>query len=88
MQKKGTYNDKERQSSCFSCGPGKFNDKLGSFQASECLECPAGYYCPDERTVSPIVCPADFYCPKGTGEPSECKPLHSSPEQSTVSLSI
>ena len=54
-------------------------------QQSECLECPAGFYCPDqdafddsavlisnEAKISAIPCEAGHYCPKKSHAMTEC----------------
>lgn len=33
---------------------------------SDCVTCPAGYYCVQASTTSGVQCPAGYYCPQGT----------------------
>ncbi|XP_071497018.1 uncharacterized protein [Diadema antillarum] len=46
------------------CPPGTYNENT---QQSECLACPAGWYCPGNvSNFRPFDCPAGYYCPNGT----------------------
>lgn len=50
------------------CSKGTYN----SFeQQTNCIECPAGYYC-DTNATAPAICPLRYYCPNGTVEPVFC----------------
>ncbi len=53
-----------------SCGEGKFNMRIGTDSVSDCLSCPAGYYCPASPAATEDKfnnCPAGRYCPGGAG---------------------
>lgn len=56
------------------------------FSASQCLDCPGGYYCPDNMTVTPISCPSGSCCPKGCSDPITCSFLHDAGSGQTVSI--
>jgi hypothetical protein len=49
-----------------ACPPGKFSISTGNINASQCLECTPGFYCPNSSTIIPLHCPSGFYCPLGT----------------------
>lgn len=44
--------------------------KRGAATESDCIDCPAGYYCLEDGTL--VDCPTGHYCPKGETEPIEC----------------
>ena len=35
--------------------------------ADACLDCPAGFYCVDDKSQDPKPCPQGYYCPVKTG---------------------
>ena len=35
--------------------------------ADACLDCPAGFYCVNDKSQDPEPCPKGFYCPTKTG---------------------
>ncbi|CAN0467660.1 unnamed protein product, partial [Laminaria digitata] len=37
-----------------------------------CLDCLAGYYCPDSASTTVEPCPAGQYCPEGSDVPNLC----------------
>ena len=46
------------------CPSGTYNNQTGR---SNCTECPAGYFCPENTTTYEIFpCPVGHYCPPGT----------------------
>ncbi|XP_053278074.1 signal peptide, CUB and EGF-like domain-containing protein 1 [Pleuronectes platessa] len=54
-----------------SCPPGTYQGSPGQ---AECVECPAGFYCPGSveagtghvsGTRTPVLCPEGHYCPAG-----------------------
>ena len=52
------------------CSDGQYNMQIASYQPSDCLSCPQGYFCPQNPTGSQgkvNACPAGNYCPTGTG---------------------
>lgn len=53
------------------CPKGKHNPNKGAFDPTiDCVECYAGYQCPNDGTSeSDVKCPAGYYCPQGTGVP-------------------
>ena len=51
------------------CLPGTYNPS--SVQTS-CLVCPAGFYCFNYSTITPVACPAGKYCTEGTDVPERC----------------
>ena len=46
------------------CEPGTYNLKLGASDVSECLDCPAGYYCPEPGMSNGRLypCADGFFC--------------------------
>ena len=49
------------------CSPGTYNDFYGQ---SVCINCPAGFNCPDSATVLySMLCPKGSYCLAGTSNP-------------------
>lgn len=52
------------------CPPGVYSPTA---QASECINCTAGYYCTDGITL--VDCPQGNYCPSGTGNVFELCPV-------------
>ena len=54
------------------CPKGTFRSITGGADATDCGNCPAGYYCPTIATVTPINCPQGSYCPLGTISPVYC----------------
>ncbi|CAN0436223.1 unnamed protein product [Ectocarpus sp. 12 AP-2014] len=47
----------------YPCEPGTYNNEESQ---ESCLDCTAGYYCPDQATITPTVCPVGSYCPVGS----------------------
>ena len=48
---------------------GTYNRLEGKRAATDCLPCPAGYYCSEvgkDRLVSQDECPARYFCPEGS----------------------
>ena len=56
----------------YPCSAGTFNNVTGGFDESKyCLECPPGFYCPQE-TDQPINCPSGYFCNAGEeSDPSQ-----------------
>ncbi|CAG5113265.1 Oidioi.mRNA.OKI2018_I69.chr2.g7385.t1.cds [Oikopleura dioica] len=51
------------------CFPGTYNTQRGKAEASDCVQCDAGYYCTEGMATSPIsnasmLCDEGYYCPK------------------------
>lgn len=74
----GTYNDKKGQGSCHVCGEGYYSAALGLTSKDQCHICPAGSYCPDQKTVAPLLCPRNHYCGEGSARSKECSLLYES----------
>jgi hypothetical protein len=57
-----------------ACPAGKYNPNEGaSSEATGCLPCPAGSYCPTPMTVAPTTCPTGAFCPSpGATAPRQC----------------
>ena len=58
------------------CPPGSYSNSSSLAAASECSDCPPGYYCYGEGEDSTSgVCPPGYFCPKTTKYPSQfpCK---------------
>jgi hypothetical protein len=53
------------------CIAGRYQNETGS-SALNCLQCPAGHYCPGISTIIPIPCIAGRYCPAGSAAPMDC----------------
>eukprot|EP00831_Metopus_contortus_P027975 TRINITY_DN23383_c0_g1_i1.p2 TRINITY_DN23383_c0_g1~~TRINITY_DN23383_c0_g1_i1.p2 ORF type:complete len:126 (+),score=43.45 TRINITY_DN23383_c0_g1_i1:85-462(+) len=53
--------------SCTTCKKGQFFDGL-----SECIDCPAGHYCPDPTSAIVKPCPAGFYAKEAQSSCSIC----------------
>lgn len=70
--------DKKSGTAAASCSQGYFNTQYAQF---ECIECPGGYECAEEGTITPSRCPLGRYrpedstsiecieCPEGTYNP-------------------
>ncbi|CDJ29124.1 Cast multi-domain protein, related [Eimeria mitis] len=60
----------------------------GGSADTDCLKCPAGYYCDTTGLSSPAgACPAGKYCPEGTDSPTnakDCTTGHMCPEGSAA----
>nr|XP_006821767.1 PREDICTED: uncharacterized protein LOC100369099 [Saccoglossus kowalevskii] len=62
------------------CPEGTYTDQNGTMQESDCVLCPAGYYCNDTGLTAPAppdgitggLCPAGGYCPAGSAVPAPC----------------
>jgi len=55
-----------------ACAPGKYKAAESTLSTDVCLNCPEGFYCPLEATVTPIACPDLFWCPLGSSKPTRC----------------
>ena len=53
------------------CAKGTFRRTEKATQASDCGNCPSGYYCP-EQSMEPLSCPRGYYCPEGQEFPLPC----------------
>lgn len=53
---------------------GTYRNSSGAASIEECFECPRGFYCPDNSTVSPIACLNGTFCPPGSVQPRICQP--------------
>ena len=60
------------------CAAGSYRNTVGAAAQTDCVECPAGYYCP-LGNVQPIPCEASYYCPLGSGNMTECEEGHYCP---------
>lgn len=50
-----------------NCPAGKYSARVGATQASDCLPCPAGYFCTEPTTdYTANVCTAGYFCPEGS----------------------
>lgn len=78
---KGSYNDKTAQPTCFGCGVGKFGSTPGLTSKDQCLQCPAGSFCPDPVTATPQPCPRNHYCVAGSAVAAKCPLLYISEGQ-------
>ena len=59
----------------FRCGPGVYGDSLvpADQTSAECSgPCPAGSYCPDEPTITPILTPPGYYSLDWAWKPTPC----------------
>jgi len=74
----GTYNQFPASGSCTPCGQGKWNPEKGSTRSSACLECPDGYYCPQQENAQPTTCPSNHYCRNSAISPQQCSSLFES----------
>jgi len=72
---KGTYSKQEAsgQVALYKCPAGKYSSKLGATADTDCIVCPAGFYCP-EGTGDPnlFVCPQGYFCLAGSVTPTAC----------------
>ena len=57
--------------STMACEDVRGLDCSGTMGTAGCIDCPAGFYCPDGF---PIFCPLGKYCPEGSRSPSLCPP--------------
>lgn len=48
-----------------NCPGGTYNDQTNATRLSDCLPCPAGYYCPQGTSNQGIICSKGFYCLTG-----------------------
>ncbi|GKT35455.1 uncharacterized protein PTSG_02037, partial [Aduncisulcus paluster] len=62
-----------------SCGAGKILNSFYGETSADCIDCPAGYYCPNSGTssmpqyLSTIVpCPPGYFCPSGSSSTQDC----------------
>ncbi|OMJ93310.1 hypothetical protein SteCoe_3776 [Stentor coeruleus] len=64
---KGSYCTAET-STPILCSTGKYLPYTGGISSSDCLSCPAGFYCPNPGTTDEniIQCPDGYYCQPGT----------------------
>ena len=54
------------------CPKRTFNPVTMAKSVTECFECLAGFYCPNEGMNTYIACPNGKYCPDGTDKPELC----------------
>ena len=54
------------------CPLGTYNDILGANSSSLCLNCPAGKYCDQTATVTPLSCTQGHYCPENSEVQTVC----------------
>ena len=54
------------------CPLGTYNNKTNLMYETDCLACPAGFYCYNFGTIIPTICPQYTYCPIGTILPIDC----------------
>ena len=54
------------------CESGKIRTTTKATSPSECVDCPAGSYCPETSNGTAIPCPAGFYCVAGVTQPTAC----------------
>lgn len=76
-----------------ACPAGKYNNVVGQDELTDCLTCPASYFCEAATTINPTgnssnECNAGWYCPSGskTGKPegTGCTAGHKCPTNSSV----
>ena len=72
---KGMYSTQlaSGQVAVYKCPAGKYGPTLGATSVSQCITCPAGFYCPI-GTGNPLLyeCPQGNYCPAGSTVPTAC----------------
>ena len=58
----------------YPCAAGVLGSADAQHQTSPMCKgaCPAGYSCPSEVTLVPVICPAGYYCPAGSVRPVAC----------------
>ena len=56
-----------------TCPGGTYRNMIGGKDQSDCFQCPAGSYCPEESSVY-ISCPAGQYCKAGSADTTICPP--------------
>eukprot|EP00762_Andalucia_godoyi_P006917 ANDGO_08315.mRNA.1 Reticulocyte-binding protein 2 homolog a len=58
----------------YACPVGTYNPVSGATNSTWCLSCPAGYYCPNNASVTYVnyPCPPGQYCPMGSSVPVLC----------------
>ena len=71
----GSYSEFGGATVCSSCGSGWYLDHEGGTSPHQCQLCPAGNYCPYDKTGAPLQCPATGYCPAGSTAPIYCSAL-------------
>ena len=52
------------------CPRGTYSTSQNLRTQAECALCPAGHYCPNSPTTSPVECPPGTYCPLGIADPN------------------
>jgi len=67
---------------CLPCGVGKYNPESGATDATQCIDCPGGYFCPYLETSQPQPCPPDYYCKPKSSQPTACQDLFESSSMS------
>ena len=59
-----------------ACVAGKINNNSGSIDSTDCVNCPAGYYCPSIGTaysrIPPTACTQGHFCAAGSSAPTAC----------------
>lgn len=53
------------------CSAGTYRRAPGGASSSDCIDCPAGYYC-KLGTANPVTCPVGYYCVASTSTPVFC----------------
>ena len=53
------------------CPQGTYQSNYSSAVEGDCIDCPAGSYCP-VGSAEPLDCPRGYYCGEAVGEPEPC----------------
>jgi hypothetical protein len=68
--------------------PRNWNDLRSTMSSrnvlTDALQCPAGYYCADSATTTPVPCPGGYFCIGGAKEPTHCTMGYYCPVESTT----
>ena len=57
-----------------SCCSSTFNPDTKGEQLSHCVDCTAGYYCPNMEMHTPLPCGRGYYSASGASICTECEP--------------
>ena len=57
-----------------ACPPGTHRNETTGMNVTDCIICPAGFYCSENGTVHGVPCDISESCPEGAIDPIPCQP--------------